>query len=90
MVQKGGHMSSITIHNLDDDLEKVIREKAELQHTSLNKIIKNVLREAFGLDNKEEKKSDFSDISGTWTDEEAEEFERNTKGFDTIDPGVWK
>jgi hypothetical protein len=28
-------MSSITIHNLDSDLERVIRETAESQHTSL-------------------------------------------------------
>jgi phosphoribosylformimino-5-aminoimidazole carboxamide ribonucleotide (ProFAR) isomerase len=83
-------MSSITIHNLDNDLERVIRETAESQHTSLNKVIKKVLRESFGLDTKRKKKSDFSEFVETWSEAEAMEFENNIQEFETIDSEMWK
>lgn len=83
-------MSSITIHNLDKDLESVLRQEAESKHTSLNKVIKSILRESFGLDKRKTKKNDFSEFSGTWTPEEAKEFKDNIDAFDSIDKDLWK
>lgn len=88
MVQ-GGRMSSITLHNLDRDLEQKIREKAQTDHTSLNQTIKKILREALNLDKPSIKKADFSDLAGTMTENEAREFEEATQGFSKIDRELW-
>lgn len=44
-------MKSITIHNIDDELEAIIREKSKKEGKSLNKIIQDLLRKALGIKN---------------------------------------
>lgn len=82
-------MKSITIHNLDDQLDKLLREKAEQEETSLNKVIKNLLHESLGI-SKQQQKHDFSEFCGVWSKEEFEEFEDSTKDFEKIDSQDWK
>jgi hypothetical protein len=83
-------MGSITIHNIDEDLEKCLREAAAANNTSLNKTIQTALREVFGLEKPTRKKSDFSDLAGTWTEAEAREFEETTRDFSIIDEEMWR
>jgi plasmid stability protein len=83
-------MGSITIHNLDEELDRRIRERAQADHTSLNRAIQKLLREALGLSRKPVKYADFSDLSGTWTVAEAKEFDKNTEEFSAIDEELWK
>ena len=35
------------------------------------------------------RKRDLSDLAGTWSDEEAEEFEANMRVFEQIDDEMW-
>ena len=37
-----------------------------------------------------DRKRDLSDLAGTWSDEEAAEFEANTRVFEQIDDEMWK
>lgn len=83
-------MSSITIHNLDEDLEQAIRRAAKEEHTSLNKVIKSTLRKSFGLSTEARERLDLSEFSGTWTKADAQEFEENTQDFNKIDKEIWK
>jgi plasmid stability protein len=83
-------MASITIHNLDPELDQQLRATAEQQHTSLNQTIQKLLKEALGLNRPSVKKSDFSDLSGTWSKKEAQEFEMATAEFSKIDHELWK
>lgn len=82
-------MKSITIHNLDDTLDRLLREKADQGGTSLNKIIKGLLRESLGI-SKQQKKFDFSEFSGIWTQEEFKEFEHSVKDFEKVNSQDWK
>jgi len=82
-------MSSITLHNLDNILEKKIREKAKAEHTSLNKTIQKLLREALHLEKETVKRGDFSDLAGTMSAEEARTFEEDTGIFSKIDRDLW-
>ena len=77
-------MKSITIHGLDDTIDRLLQEKADQDGTSLNKIIKGLLRQSLGV-SKQQKKFDFSEFSGIWTQEEFEEFERSVKDSERID-----
>ena len=79
-------MSSITIHNLDEKLEILIREKAKKDKKSINKTIQELLKKSFDIkDTYNTKKCDFSDIIGKWTQEDLEEFEEGIKDFETIE-----
>mgnify|MGYP000103160546 CR=1 FL=1 len=83
-------MSSITLHNLDPDVEKCLRARAQKQRTSLNQTIQKILKEALGLEKSQAKKGDFSDLAGTWTLKDAREFEEATAEFSKIDKEMWK
>ena len=85
-------MKSITIHNLEPELEKGITAEAKRLGLSLNKTIKKLLRDSMNLspEKKSGKKADFSDLAGTWTQEEYDEFEKNTAIFEKIDEEMWK
>lgn len=84
-------MKSITIHNLDEPLDRLIREKAKNQGLSLNNTIKNLLAEALGLSPKqgEERKKDFLDLFGVWSEQDVQDFNKRTCDFEKIDPGDW-
>lgn len=84
-------MKSITIHGLDDYLDRKIKEKAEVEGISINKVIKKALEEAFGnkknsVDNKEE----FMDLFKTWTQDEQIEFEKVVADFEKINHEDWQ
>ncbi len=85
-------MKSITIHGLDDELDKEIREKAKNQGTSLNKTIKKLLEKALGLKstNEPNHKDEFIDLFGTWSKEDYLEFFKSTEDFNIVEPEDWK
>jgi hypothetical protein len=91
MEKEERNMSSITIHGLEDPLDSLIREKARQQGISLNKVIKQILAESFGLSQKNSPPvNNFADLSGVWSPEDLEEFIRNTEEFSHIDPRDWE
>lgn len=84
-------MKSITIHGLDDPLDKLIREKARFYGLSLNKTIKKLLRDSLGIsDRKRDNKQAFKDLFGVWSEKDLKEFEQSTKDFEKIDAEDWK
>ena len=96
LVHIGSHerhiMKSITIHNLDDTLESLIKEKAKQNGLSLNRTIKMLLKKSFGLGTevKEDHKNDFIDFSGKWSAKDEKEFNNNTKDLSKINSGDWE
>ncbi|MCB9264008.1 MAG: ribbon-helix-helix protein, CopG family [Lewinellaceae bacterium] len=84
-------MKSITIHNLDSRLAALIERRAKEEGLSMNKLIKRLLAQALGLSPqpRQNKKEQFEDLLGSWSQEDFEEFEKNTKDLRTIDPQDW-
>jgi hypothetical protein len=85
-------MKSITLHNLDDNLVELIERESKDKGISLNKTIKNLLHKALGTQPKDKavRKEEFSDLFGVWDINQFNEFEKNTKEFEQIDPEDWK
>ena len=83
-------MSSITVHNIDPEIDKRLRELSEQRHSSLNQTIQWLLKQALGISRVPGKKSDFAEFAGTWAEEDAREFEEATKEFSEIDQDMWK
>ncbi len=85
-------MKSITIHGLDEHLDRAIRNLAVREGLSLNKTIKKVLCKALGLDNqgRETRREQFTDLFGTWTKQDIKEFQENTADFSQVDLSDWQ
>lgn len=58
---KGLFMKSITVHQLDEELLNGIEKLANEHSASLNRTIKQLLRQALGLGNEKKAAVDFSD-----------------------------
>jgi len=87
-------MKAITLRNLPPELAKTIRQKAEEQGTSMNKAVIHLLEEGTGIRGKKNgEKSlhhDLDSLAGSWTRDEAEEFDKSLASQRTIDLELWK
>ncbi len=85
-------MKSITIRGIDEELDEFIRSRASRDRISLNQTIKKLLKEAVGIsyDDKNDRKKDFTDIFGVWSQADLREFEQAVEDFGKIDPGDWR
>lgn len=85
-------MKSITIHQIDDDMEKKLNELAREKRMSLNKTIKYVLRRALNLDssNNKNRKQVLQDFLGVWNKSDLEAFNNATIDFERITKEDWK
>lgn len=87
-------MNTLTIRGIPKPVEQRLRKIARESHRSLNKAAIDLLQKAVGLgDNTMEtsgKQRDVRGVFGKWTKKEAEEFERNTAIFESIDEEMWK
>ena len=84
-------MKSITIHGIDQPLFSLLKSIADSEKTSLNQTIKRLLEKALGITpvDVQNKKDEFREFSGVWSNEDLDEFNKNTKNFEKIDPEDW-
>ena len=85
-------MKSITIHGIDEPLAELIKSKAQEEGLSINKTIKKVLEESFGVKprHKGTNRSQFEEFCGIWSKSELSEFDKNTKELRKVDPEDWQ
>jgi len=84
-------MKSITIHGLNDHLDRMIRKRAKKHGISLNKTIKYLLEESLGIKKEQysDHREDFMDLFGIWGKAERKEFNDRMKDFEIIDEKEW-
>jgi len=86
-------MNAITVRNLPPEVARAIRERARKEKISLNRAVIKLLEEALGTGGharKEVLHHDLDDLAGSWSKEEADEFDRFLKEHRRIDPELWK
>ncbi|MGA2973775.1 MAG: hypothetical protein ABSF77_00520 [Spirochaetia bacterium] len=84
-------MSSITLHNLEDSLYTLLKQKARKEGKSLNRTIQELLRESMGLKGKTAKKKDiYAELCGAISGKELKKMEEAEKEFEVIDEKDWK
>ena len=85
-------MKSITVHNLDDTMDSLIRKQAHQNGVSLNKAIKTLLKKALGLNRIEQYSNikGYNDLFGIWNEKDLKLFEKNTSDFEKIDQSDWQ
>lgn len=86
-------MKAVTLRNLPPELARMIRQAADEKRTSINKVVIRLLEENLGIRGKKKDKPlhhDLDALAGSWTKEEALEFEKALARQRTIDPDLWK
>lgn len=89
-------MKAITLRNVPPPVARAIKEKAKRERLSLNRAVVGLLEEATGQPKSKaraHKKAlhyDLDKFSGSWTKEEADEFDENLKEQRTVDPKDWE
>jgi plasmid stability protein len=87
-------MKSISIHGIDKETEKLIRERAKTEGKSVNKVVKELIANALGLGDKKkkikDKREEYADLCGVWTEKEATQFLESIADMETIDERDWQ
>lgn len=90
----GGAVKAITLRNLPPEIAKTIRKKAQKEGVSINKAVIKLLEEGMGPRNKAKGGKplyhDLDDLAGSWTQEEASEFDRALAEQRAIDTELWR
>jgi hypothetical protein len=83
-------MKSITLHGIDTDLDQKISVKSKEYGLSQNKTVKLILQKTLQSDPGSNKRDDFSDLFGKWTEKEKCDFEARINDLETVDAADWK
>jgi hypothetical protein len=87
-------MSSITLHNIEDSLYALLKQKARKEGKSLNRTIQELLTESVGLKRKAEKsgrkKDIYTELCGAMNREELKIMKEAEKEFEVIEEKDWK
>ncbi len=85
-------MATMTLRGIDEKTAEALKQRAQQEGTSVNAVTLRLIRESLGLDKKKRNViySDLDHLAGTWSKEDAAEFERNTAVFEKVDDEIWK
>ena len=79
-------MKSITIHGIDEPLEKLIKSRAREEGLSINKTLKRLLEQSLGVKpNGGDRRKDFEQFCGIWQKEDLADFTNRTKDMRQVD-----
>ncbi|MGZ8219884.1 FitA-like ribbon-helix-helix domain-containing protein [Methylomagnum sp.] len=86
-------MASMSIRGLDDQALAHLKHQAEQEGSSLNSLVLRLLRQGAALPNPAGERlcqyDDLDALAGTWSDADAEAFERHVAAFAETDPALW-
>jgi hypothetical protein len=86
-------MKAITIRNIPPELARAIRRKTQESGLSFNKAVIALLEERHGQNQKTAKgvtHHDLDDLAGTWSREEAAQFDKALRAQRQVDEELWK
>ena len=84
-------MGAMTIRGLDEDEATRLKRDAATRGVSVNALLKQMVREALGLDRppRGQRHTDLDALAGTWSEEDAEGFAQAMQPFEQVEPGLW-
>ena len=85
-------MTTMTLRSIDDAISGALKEKARREDTSVNAVMLRILKESLGIDKKKRNAvyDDLDHLAGTWSAQDAAEFESATAVFEKVDEDMWK
>ncbi len=85
-------MKSLTIHQLDDTMTRMIEARAKSAGQSLNRTVKALLELSLGMRPSEDHRhtEDFAEFLGVWEDSDLQEFEQCTAVLRSVNEEDWR
>ncbi len=83
-------MKHLTIRQIPPDLGRALEREVRRRGQSLNQTVKELLERALGLAPDGRYDNGLGRLAGTWSDEDAAEFDKATEVFERIDEEDWK
>ena len=85
-------MTTMTLRGIDDAVSAALKEKARREDSSVNAVMLRILRESLGIEKKKRTVvyDDLDHLAGTWSAQDAAEFEGATAVFEKVDEDMWK
>ena len=85
----GRSLTHLTVRNLPNELAEALNEERRRRGSSLNQTVIDLLRQALGM-GPARRSNGLARLSGTWSQEEFEEFERAIAFTEQIDEELWR
>ena len=88
--------NTLHISQIDDSVMLALRHQAERMHLSVEELVRRYLHDigtkalVTNGNSKHDKNAMLDKEYGAWSEEEYQEFERNTAPMREIDPELWK
>ncbi|MDR2734669.1 MAG: hypothetical protein LBC99_08560 [Spirochaetota bacterium] len=79
----------LTIRNLDPQVDKALRAKAQFEGKSMNTVVLEILRAGL-VSERERRFHDLDALAGSWSPVEAGQFDAAIAGFAAIDTELWE
>ena len=84
-------MKTLTIRNVSPKLSEALEKEKQRLGISLNGTVLHLLGESLNLETPSTSWTNgLEKLAGGWSDEDFQEFEKNTADQRTIDPEIWE
>lgn len=85
-------MKVITLRNLAPELAAKLREKSQQSGLSMAKTVILLLEERLGIGTNRPQKhdDDLASLAGSWSSDQADEFDQTLAEQRTVDPDLWQ
>ncbi len=86
-------MTVISIRGIDEKAVLHLKRQAQQEGSSLNSLVVRVLETVAGVRSSGKDAENFNDLDalqGTWSAQEAQDFESATAEFGQVDAALWK
>jgi len=80
-------MANLSLRGLDASTLSRIRSRARHLKLSVNRLIVETLRQHYAPEPR--RKDQIDELAGSWTRQEADEFDEAVKPFSEVDPALW-
>ena len=85
-------MTTMTLRGIDDTVSGALKDRARQEDTSVNTLMLRIIKESLGIEKKKRGTvyHDLDHLAGTWSAQDAAEFESATAVFEKVDEDMWK
>lgn len=86
-------MANVSLRGVSEELKKGLKIEAQRKNQSVNALLLNLISKGLGLEDKRsyrKRDHDLDALAGTWSPDDAAEFEAATASFNKIDDTIWK
>jgi len=82
-------MKVVTLRNVSPELADLLEKEAAAAGTSMNKTVIRLLERATGIAGRRRHHRDLDHLAGSWSAEEARDFERELARQRRVEPELW-